>query len=36
MLSVPNQTPPPTQDKTQELNIHQYKLTTLKAVSVDA
>jgi hypothetical protein len=30
MLPVPNQTPLPTQDKTQELNLHQYKLTMLK------
>jgi hypothetical protein len=34
MLPVLNQTPLPTQDKTRELNPHQYKPTTLKEASI--
>jgi hypothetical protein len=34
MLLVPHKTLPPMQDKTLELNLHQYKPTTPKAVDV--
>jgi hypothetical protein len=36
MLLVPHKTLPPMQDKTLELNLHQYKPTTPKADNVDA
>jgi hypothetical protein len=35
MMLAPNKMLPPIQDKMLELNLHQYKQTTLKAVSVD-